>query len=406
MADFSLTTLFVVPVGETIPSSGSKSTQDLDAGEVGFFGTDYVAVDNTNIAAESYFYVAQGRNNTYMLGSKRSDRIKGCATANCRSNITEAYKVCGCGTPVNQILQIGDWNVKCGEIVTITLRAHSSYLDTLYFNGLTRSVTVQAPCCDCDGDPCDPVDCSGLLDLIISKLTGYTTTSGVTDWDSPISEVSLGINPDNFNLNTFFTFSKVTVAEDTCVLQIEGKPLTAYGVPCDVAAFPFEYDRMWFRGWAYTGPATTVDFIVADACNIIATSTTVQNSVYATGTSAEIKQLEKNYYSYQAGLLKHLYRQMGWNQNFDSWVTDGTVYDTYYIKFNNIDKSAYSWGDYIPDDSMVIIAVEKVSAANTAIGLALTAAIGTLTCDNECITTTSTTTVAPTTTTTTTEGQG
>lgn len=404
MADFSLTTLFVVPVGETIPSSGSKSTQDLDAGEVGFFGTDYVAVDNTTIAAEDYFYIAQGRNNTYMLGSKRSDKIKGCATANCKSNILEAYKVCGCGSPINQILEIDDWNVKCGEIVTVTLRAHSSYIDTLYFNGLTRSVTVQAPCCTCDGDVCEAVDVDTLIDLIMEKLTGYNVTNGVIDWTDPISDITLGINPDNFTLNTFYTFSK-SGSGATAKLVIEGKPLTAYGVPCDVAAFPFEYDRMWFRAWAYTGPATTVDFIVADACNIIATSTTTQNSVYATGTSAEIKQLEKNYYSYQAGLLKHLYRKMGWNQNFDSWVTDGTVYDTYYIKFANFDKGAYNWGDFVPDDSMVIIAVQTGSAAATSVANALTAAIGTLTCDNECITTTTTTTATPTTTTTTTTVQ-
>ena len=40
MADFSLTTLFVVPVGQTaLPSSGS--TQDLAAGQVGIFRSDY-----------------------------------------------------------------------------------------------------------------------------------------------------------------------------------------------------------------------------------------------------------------------------------------------------------------------------------------------------------------------------
>ena len=40
MADFSLTTLFVVPVGQTaLPSSGS--TQNLTAGQVGIFKSDY-----------------------------------------------------------------------------------------------------------------------------------------------------------------------------------------------------------------------------------------------------------------------------------------------------------------------------------------------------------------------------
>lgn len=142
MADFSLTTLFVVPVGQTsLPSSGS--TQDLTAGQVGFFRNDYSVATAANIAAAPYFYVAQGRANTYLQGSKRSDKIKG------SKNVTEWYKVSGCGTPAVQITDVGGWSVQCGEVVTLTLRAHSSYLDTLYFNGFTRSVTVQAPCCDC-----------------------------------------------------------------------------------------------------------------------------------------------------------------------------------------------------------------------------------------------------------------
>ena len=73
MADFSLTTLFVVPVGTSIANSGS--TQDLSAGEVGFFRSDYTVATAGNIAASPYFYVAQGRVNTYLQGSKRSDRI-------------------------------------------------------------------------------------------------------------------------------------------------------------------------------------------------------------------------------------------------------------------------------------------------------------------------------------------
>ena len=91
MADFSLTTLFVVPVGQTaLPSSGSISTQDLTAGQVGLFSSAYLAVDNTDIAASPYFYVAQGRTNTYLQGSKRSDKISGCPSgSSCKSNVTE-----------------------------------------------------------------------------------------------------------------------------------------------------------------------------------------------------------------------------------------------------------------------------------------------------------------------------
>ena len=383
MADFSLTTLFVVPVGQTtLPSSGS--TQDLTAGQVGIFNNVYATVDATTIKNAPYFYVAQGRENTYLQGSKRSDKIGVSATAltgnaqtilSKNSNVTEWYKVAGCATPTNQITDVDGWNVKCGDVVSLTLRAHSSYIDTLYFNGLTRSVTVQAPCCDCNGDPCDTVDVPSLIDAFIDKLEAQAP----------------GINPDNIHLTQFFTFTRVG-NDANAILRIEGKPLTKYGQPCDVAAFPYEYDRLWFRTFVYSGPATTADFIVADNCNIVANAEITQTSNYATGTSAEIAQLEKNFYSYQAGYLKHLYRMNGYNENFESYVSNGTTYDTYYIKFNEYDKSANAWGDYVKEDAMVIIAVEANSAAATAIEAVLEAALGTVAADNTCITTTTTTT--------------
>jgi len=400
MADFSLTTLFVVPVGSEIASSGS--TQNLTAGQVGFFKSDYTVATTGNIASSPYFYVAQGRTNTYLQGSKRSDKIAGIGAVQSfnltggaetitvnpntiKSNVTEWYKVDGCPTPANQITKVEGWNVKCGDIVTMTLRAHSSYIDTLYFNGLTRSVTVQAPCCDCGGDPCDTVDVPALIDAFILKL----------------QQQAPGINPDNISLNKFFQFQRVG-NDANAQLVISGKPLTVYGQPCDVAAFPFEYDRMYFRTFVYSGPATTADFIVADNCNIVADATITQRASYATGTSAEIIQLEKNYYSYQAGYLKHLYRMNGYNENFESWVSDGTTYDTYYIKFNEYDKSTYSWGDYIKEDSMVIIAA-PTGSLSTAVNAILEVALGSVGYDNTCVTTTSTTTtVWPTTSTTTT----
>jgi hypothetical protein len=389
MADFSLTTLFVVPVGQTaLPSPGS-ATQSLTAGTVGIFNNLYAQVTAVNAASFPYLYVAQGRVNTYLQGSKRSDKIKGCPSGTgCNSNVTEWYKVSGCPTPITQITDVDAWNVKCGDIVTLTLRAHSSYIDTLYFNGFTRSVTVQAPCCDCGGDPCDTVDTNALINQFIVKLT----------------QQAPGNNPDNISFNTFYTFQNV----GGTILRITGKPLTQYGQPCDVAAFPFEYDRMWFRTFVYSGPATTADFIVADNCNIVAEAQVIQRANYATGTSAEIAQLEKNFYSYQAGYLKHLYRMVGYNENFESWVSSGTTYDTYYIKFNEYDRSAYQWGDYIMEDATVIIAAPQTDGngdPNTIgadIQEILEAALGTVVDDNVCITTTSTTTSTPPTTTTTT----
>lgn len=376
--DFSLTTVFVVPVGNTLPSSGS--TQDLTAGKFGIFRSDYTVANAGNIAAKPYFYLAQGRTNTYLQGSKRSDKISSTGT-----NVSEWYKVAGCPTPVNQITDVSGFSVQCGDTVTLTLRAHSSYIDTLYFNGFTRSVTVQAPCCECGSDPCTDVDVPQLIDSLIAKLEATTG----------------GINPDNITFNTFFEFERIG-DDENAKLRIHGKALTAYGQPCDVAAFPQEYDRMWFSTFVISGPATTADFIVYDACDIVATATVVQESNYAKGTSAEIAQLEKNFYSYQAAYLKHLFREAGWNGNFESWVTSGTTYDLFYIKFNEYDKSAYQWGDYIHQDSTVVIAVPTSLTAG--IETVLEAALGAVAADNTCVTTTTTTTAAPTTTTTTTAG--
>jgi hypothetical protein len=386
MADFSLTTLFVVPVGQTtLPSSGS--TQDLTAGQVGIFRSDYSLATAGNIAASPYFYIAQGRTNTYLQGSKRSDKIKGCPSGSgCNSNVTEWYTVKGCPTPATQVTDVTNWNVQCGDVVTLTLRAHSSYIDTLYFNGFTRSVTVQAPCCACDANPCDQVDIPQFIDSVIAKL----------------EQQAPGNNPDNISFNTFYTFERLG-NDASAILRITGKPLTVYGQPCDVAAFPFEYDRMYFRTFVFNGPATTADFIVADNCDIVADPIIIQRSSYASGQSAEIAQLEKNFYSYQAGYLKHLYRMAGYNENFESWVSSGVTYDTYYIKFNEYNKSAYQWGDYIMEDSMVIIAAPNsdVSAIASDIETVLEAALGTVVNDNTCVTTTSTTTtIWPTTTTT------
>ena len=377
MADFSLTTLFVVPVGNTLPSSGS--TQNLTAGQFGIFTNTYAA-DNvgTAIAAAPYFYLAQGRTNTYLQGSKRSDKISS-------ANVSAWYKVVGSPVAANQVTDVTNFTVTPGTDVTITLRGFSSYLQTLYFNGFTRSVTVKGECLACGGDPCADVDVPALIDAFILKFL----------------EQAPGNNPDNITFSDFYQFQRIGNDQDA-ILRISGKPLTIYGQPCDVAAFPWEYDRMYFRTFVYAGPATTADFIVADSCNMVADAYVTQRASYVSGTSAEIQQLEKNYYSYQAGYLKHLYRMVGYNENFESWVSDGTTYDTYYIRFNEYDKSVYKWGDFIIEDSMVIIAAPQALASD--IEDVLIYALGTpVNQTGDIVSTTSTTTtVWPSTSTTTT----
>ena len=377
MADFSLTTLFVVPVGNTLPSSGS--TQNLTAGQFGIFTNTYAA-DNSGsaIAAAPYFYLAQGRTNTYLQGSKRSDKIAA-------SQVTEWYKVTGNPVAANQVTDISNFTVTPGTDVTITLRAFSSYLSTLYFNGFTRSVTVTGECLECGGDPCAEVNVPALIDAFILKF----------------QEQAPGNNPDNITFSDFYQFQRIG-NNQSAILRISGKPLTKYGQPCDIAAFPYEYDRMWFRTFVYAGPATTADFIVADPCNNVAEVEVTQRSTYPSGTADEIKQLEKNYYSYQAAYLKHLYRMNGYNENFESWVTDGTTYDTYYIRFNDYDRTALNYVASLNQDSRVIIAIPQ--SLSSAIEGVLDAALGSPTDDSGPITSTTstTTTVWPSTSTTTT----
>lgn len=382
MADFSLTTMFVVPVGQTaLPSSGS--TDALTPGQVGFYLPNYTIANAGNIGAAPYFYIAQGRENTYLQGSKRSDKIN-------PDRITDWRLVNGCATAPNQVTDVGSWNVKCGESVTLTLRGFSSYLNTIAFNGWTRSVTVQAPCCDCGADPCENVDVPALIDAFIAK----------------VNQNAPGTNPDNLKLTTFYQFQRVG-NDENAVLRITGKPLAEYSVPCDIAAFPWEYDRLWFRTFVTEGPATTADYIVDDSCDVVANEVIVQRSGYVTGTAPEIKQLEINYYSYQAGYMKQTYRMAGYNGNFESYVSDGVIYDTFYIRFNEHDKAAYNWADMVHEDAAIILAVPNAatdggSGISAAIEAVLEAALGAVAADNACITTTSTTTQAPPTSTTTT----
>lgn len=376
MADFSLTTLFVVPVGNTLPSTGS--TQDLTAGQFGIFTNTYAVATTGNIAAAPYFYLAQGRTNTYLQGSKRSDKITS-------SQVTEWYKVTGNPVAANQVTDVTNFTVTPGTDVTITLRAFSSYLNTLYFNGFTRSVTVKGECLACGGDPCADVNVPALIDAFILKF----------------NQQAPGDNPDNITFSDFYQFQRIG-NDQNAILRITGKALTVYGQPCDIAAFPFEYDRMYFRTFVYAGPATTADFIVADSCNLVATAEVTQRASYPSGTAAEVKQLEKNFYSYQAAYLKHLYRMNGYNENFESWVQDGTTYDTYYIRFNDYDRTALNYVASLNQDSRVIIAAPQSLSED--IQDILVAGLGAVANESGPITSTTstTTTVWPSTSTTTT----
>lgn len=373
--DFSLTTLFVATSG-TISSSSSEL---LSAGELGIYLPNHTVASAANIAAAKYFYIAQGRKeNIPGVGSKQSDKID-------KNKIIEWYKVSAEPDATNQIVEISDFNIKCGEDITVTIRAHSSYIDTLFYNGLTKSATVTAPCCECGELPCQEIDPESTVDALVAKFNG-----GGNDFYGA---------QDNVPITKFFEFSR-TGSGTGSKLRIVAKPLDKYGNPCDLAAFPWEFDRLWFRAFAQAGPATSQDFIVNDACDEVAKVTIVQRATFVKGSSDEIKQLEKNYYSYQTPAFKHLHSQMSWNGAFESLVVDGTFYDTYYIKFIPHDQHHETqWQDAVRMDSTVIIAMP--AGTGSALESILQAALGTVP-DKAGVNITTTTTTSTTSTTTTT----
>lgn len=367
--DFSLTTLFVVPSG-TLASSGS--TQNLTGGQLGVFLPDYTIATTGNIAAAQYVQIAQGRTEVIPgLGSKRSDRI-----TNCCGKIIEWYKVCAISNIPTQVQQIANINVECSEQITFAFVLHSSYIDTGFFNGLTRSFVVNTPCCSCGANPCADVTGQALQDFV----------------DQVVNKA----NADP-QLSQFLTFSRFgTLSSST--IYITEKPLTVYGNPCDLEAYPWEWDRLWFRAFVIKGPVTTQDFIVSNACDIVATSTVVQRSLYGVGSSAEMKQLEYDYYSYQTSQFKHLYKYQSWNQAFQSYVVDGTYYDTYYIKYRPFDEDLVTWNPGVAQDSTVIVAFP--TGTGSSFETLMNTYLGTV--KSQCATNPTTTTTTSTTSTSTT----
>ena len=103
MSEYSLTTLFVVPVGNVLPTTGS--TQNLTAGQFGVFKDDARTIaNNGNIATAKFIQFFQGHEATIgaSIGSKPSDRIKA-------SKVKRWYKVSGNATAANEIWTVSDF---------------------------------------------------------------------------------------------------------------------------------------------------------------------------------------------------------------------------------------------------------------------------------------------------------
>jgi len=323
MSDFSITTLFVATTG----TLGTGTSETLTGGQIGVYNPDNTVAGSGTIAAQKYIYIAEGRiEQVPGVGSKKSDKIAA-------DNVLEWYKITANSNVPVQITTFSNFNLLCQQDITFTFVAHSYYLDTLYYNGLTKSVTITTACCGCGAAPCATIaasDIQAFVDQAVAKLQA-----------DPI-------------LSNYLTFQRQSSGSSS-TLVVSEKPLTKYGQPCDIAAFPYHWDRLWFRGFAIANAPTTQDFQVLNSCAQVATVTINQRSLYDMGSSDSIKQLEKNYYSYQSAGFKALYRMGGFNEAFTSYVTDGTYYDTYYIKFSPYHEG-HTFTDIVGQTETAIIA--------------------------------------------------
>jgi len=373
MPDFSVTSLFVVPTSNTLPTSGTNA--DLTSGQFGIFRPDYTPATVANVGNAKYIFLSQGRNvYTPFEITKNSAEIYA-------DKVVSWYKVVGNLQQNTQVTSISDLTVGCNEDVSITLRLDSFYIRAAYANGLTRSVMTTTPCCDCGSNPCD-------------SLTG-------SQIQQVMSQLAQNINDDEI-LSPFVTAGTQGSGANTVII-IQGNTPDVYGqgTSPDLTNFPYQMDRLYFWTFVRTGPDLTTDFEVQDACSPVATVQILQRAAYPINTPAEIRQLELDFWSYQAQ-YKSIFSNVNYNGEFQSYVDSTSAYDLYYIEYKSPQQTSWSIGETLNATRTSIIAIPKGSGSEAGTLAILTAFLGTP--DNDSSTPTSTTsfTTSSTTTTTTT----
>jgi len=375
MADFSLTNLFVVSKSNTLPTTGSTNNLASSPAQFGIFLPDNTPATVATVGNAKYIYLAQGRN-IYSAneGSKKSDLIVG-------ANVLEWYKVTGSLTAKTQITQIsfGLNTLACQQDVSITLRLDSFYIRAAYNNSLTRTVMVTTPCCSCGANPCDTLTSAQLITIHESFVTA--------------------INNDTI-LNQFVTAG---LATDGMSFYITGKTLQTYGqgTSTDLTNFPYQFDRMSFWTYIMEGPDLTTDYEVQNYCNSYGTATIVQRANYPQVTPAEVQQLEKDFFSYQAE-YKHIFSNVNYNGEFQTYVDSTAAYNLYYIRFWEPQITGRDIGTTRKDETVCIAIPQDIAGGGeAAISSILTAFLGNIDNDTTANTTATTTYTTSTNTTTT-----
>ncbi len=344
MATFAIETDFIIPTGNTLPTSGAETTSDLTPGQFGIYLPNYVPATAITAATAKYLYLAQGRP-IYAPGegTKRSDRIYA-------KNVISWYKMAGQSTTTPQITTFSDLNnATCNETIHVTLRLDSFYIRTAYFNGLTRSVMTTTPCCACNSNPCDTLEADDIEDVM--------------------EDLADKINADEI-LNKFVTATNGGSGA-TRTLIITAKALDAYGNACDLTAFPFMWDRLSFWTYIHRGPDQTNDYEVIDRCDELGTITVTQRASLPVLSAAEVAQVEKDNFSYQA-VYKHIFSSPLYNGEFASLVEAGVTYALYYLKFKHEDD----WGFGAKEQLDEAVALYIPTGGTATIEAILTAAYG------------------------------
>lgn len=342
-----ITKLFVLSNPNTFPTSGS--TQNLLEKQFGVFLPNYTPAAAGTSAAAKYLYLAQGRpTSAPHLPSKKTEKIY-------KDLVTDWYKVPAKTANTVQVTEIKNWNLKCDQSISVTLRAFSNYINVTHTGGMVRGVVVNTPCCDCDSsDVCTPLSDADTLAVV--------------------QEIAQKLNADK----TLSPYVTATVT-GTTVANIK-LVLTAAAPKVDPPSWNLDVNGPWqdviqFYAWVKEGGIMT-EPIVADSCTDLADVVKTATGSFKLGTSEDIKRMERLYYRYD-NIDGALNSDPDYNPFFTSNVVDGQFYTTYFINFKlNEDPS---FGMRVPYNNSVIIAVQNSdTTTQTALEAILNPALGTV----------------------------
>jgi len=348
--DFSLTSVFVNPVGQALATTGS--TQNLTAGQMAFYKKGGVIATTSDTTAN--VQLVQGRNaGEYTDISKKSDFFG-------NANVVEYKKIAAVNTNQQQIITISNFIINCDDQVAVTLKAFSRYLGVGYPNGKTRTFISNAPCCDCDDLPCATVDATAYQNIV----------------DDLVAKI---------NASDYFEFLVASRGSSagTSTLILTGKaPVVRTNIGANPYNYDFQFDMVRFAAFVTKQAPTNAELIDMARCTPTATVTRTQEATYLHGSSKEVADIERDHYSYQTAGFKDIFTNGTWNVAYTSNVTAGTFYDEYRVRFRTLaPHSAFVEGVAI--DETVRVFFPTGSAQGTAFETLMAAIVGAYPLDKE-----------------------